>query len=91
MRNAPARLLCETDLVLGGWNPIGITTFPFLLTMNAGVEGHAQFNLGLAYDRGDGVRQDQAKAAFWYRKAAEQGDTDSQFLLGMLYVAGEAP
>ena len=30
-----------------------------------------------------------AKAVFWFRKAAEQGNTDSQFALGMLYKSGK--
>ena len=37
--------------------------------------GHAaaQFNLGLAYDTGRGVPQDDAEAVSWFRKAADQG------------------
>jgi TPR repeat protein len=33
----------------------------------------AQFNLGLMYATGQGVQQDNAAAALWFRKAAEQG------------------
>jgi len=33
----------------------------------------AQFNLGSCYCNGEGVSKDYAKAAAWYRKAAEQG------------------
>ena len=32
----------------------------------------AQFNLGLMYDKGDGVRQSFPKAVKWYRKAKMQ-------------------
>ena len=39
----------------------------------------AQFNLGLMYDKGQGVRQDYAQAVQWYRKAAEQGDAQAQY------------
>ena len=35
----------------------------------------AQFNLGLMYFTGHGVQQDNAAAALWFRKAAEQGCT----------------
>ena len=35
----------------------------------------AQYNLGIMYENGRGVSQDNAKAAEWYRKSAEQGDT----------------
>ena len=34
---------------------------------------------------GLGVAQDNAQAAFWYRKVAEQGDTEAIFGLGDLY------
>src|ERR1039458_6470539 len=49
----------------------------------------AQFNLGLMYARGDGVRQDYVEAAGWFRKAATQGDPDAQFYLGALYERGD--
>lgn len=43
-------------------------------------QGHAkaQFNLGVMYDRGQGVTQDYAEASKWYRKTAEQGDAAAQ-------------
>ena len=33
-----------------------------------------QKNLGTMYYNGQGVPQDYAQAAYWYRKAADQGD-----------------
>ena len=42
----------------------------------------AQFNLGLMYDKGQGVPQDYAEAVKWYRKAAEQGNAKAQYNLG---------
>ena len=39
--------------------------------------------------QGQGVPQDYAEAAKWYRKAAEQGDMDSQNRLAALYLAGD--
>lgn len=42
----------------------------------------AQRNLGLAYLKGTGVQEDVAEAARWLHKAAQQGDSDSQFLFG---------
>jgi len=33
---------------------------------------NAQFMLGMMYDAGKGVKQDQQVAASWYRKAADQ-------------------
>jgi len=37
----------------------------------------AQTNLAVMYEEGEGVAQDNAKALFWYQKAAQQGDIDS--------------
>jgi TPR repeat protein len=49
----------------------------------------AQYNLGLMYDKGEGVPQDKAEAVKWYRKAAEQGDADAQVNLGFMYGNGD--
>ncbi len=48
----------------------------------------AQFVLGLTYDFGRGVPTDEAEAARWYRKAAEQGHARAQFFLGMMHDYG---
>jgi TPR repeat protein len=45
----------------------------------------AQFNLGLMYDLGQGVVQNDPEAAKWYRLAADQGRDDAQYQLGRLY------
>src|SRR5210317_891265 len=58
---------------------------PLASTGNA----EAQFNVGLMYKDGDGVPQDHAKAAEWYRKAAEQGYAEAQYYLGISYYYGE--
>jgi uncharacterized protein len=50
---------------------------------------HAQNQLGVMYYRGEGVRQDYAEAARWYRKAAEQGNVVSQVNLADLYRDGK--
>ena len=41
------------------------------------------------YDFGRGVTQDYAEAVKWYRKAAEQGDSNAQYNLGVMYDNGE--
>lgn len=38
-----------------------------------GGDAQAPYRLGVRYYKGDGVAQDKAEAAKWYRKAAEQG------------------
>jgi TPR repeat protein len=48
----------------------------------------AQFNLGERYSRGDGVTRDDAQAARWFRKAAEQGNALAQTYLGAAYELG---
>jgi len=43
------------------------------------------------YLNGQGVPQDYAEAAKWYRKAAEQGDVDALRILGLAYYLGRGP
>ena len=52
-------------------------------------EAAAQFNLGHRYRRGIGLQKDSAKAAMWFRKAAEQGDIGAEYEFGAMLVAGE--
>ena len=54
-------------------------------------QGHAwaQNNLGVMYDKGEGVPEDDAEAVRWYRRAAEQGDAYAQSNLGAKYGKGE--
>ena len=60
-------------------------------TLQSARQGNAaaQFNLGLMYDSGRGVRQDYTKAVQWYRKAAEQGQAEAQYNLGVMYEEGQ--
>ena len=48
----------------------------------------AQYNLGGAYEHGNGIAQDYTQAAQWYRQAAQQGDAFAQNSLGDLYANG---
>ena len=47
--------------------------------------GHAGADL---YGAGNGVRQDLARAAAWFTRAAEQDDTTAQLNLGLMYQSG---
>jgi TPR repeat protein len=49
----------------------------------------AQFNMGVLYDQGKGVPQDNALAIQWYQKAAEQGLPQAQVNLGIMYQEGQ--
>jgi TPR repeat protein len=48
----------------------------------------AQYALATAYYEGDGVEEDYAQAANWFRKAAESGCAESAYWLGMMYGHG---
>ena len=41
------------------------------------------------YKNGEGVPQDYAEAIHWYLKAAEQGDVNAQFNLGLMHDEGQ--
>jgi len=45
----------------------------------------AQYNVGLSYDNGNGVKKNTKKAFEWYLKAAEQGHAKAQFNVGYSY------
>jgi len=49
----------------------------------------ARYNLGVMYQLGLGVPQDDQEAVRWYRLAAEQGDASAQFKLGIMYDKGK--
>ena len=48
----------------------------------------AQSNLGVCYEKGQGVTQSYEKAVEWYTKAAEQGSATAQYNLGLCYEFG---
>jgi TPR repeat protein len=48
----------------------------------------AQTLLGVMYDKGDGVPQDDKTAVKWYKLAAEQGVARAQYNLGLMYGLG---
>ena len=48
----------------------------------------AQYSIGVKYDTGEGVPQDDAEAVIWYRRAAEQGHACAQYSLGRMYDIG---
>ena len=49
----------------------------------------AQFNLGVMYNKGQGIPQDYAEALKWHRLAAEQGYASAQFGLAIMYEEGK--
>jgi len=57
----------------------------------AAEQGHvnAQYNIGIMYERGNGVKQDYKEALKWYHKAAEQGKAEAQHNIGIMYADGQ--
>jgi TPR repeat protein len=49
----------------------------------------AQYDLGICYERGWGVAQDEVEALKWYRKAAEQNYALAQYALGYCHWRGQ--
>ncbi len=48
----------------------------------------AQYNLGIIYEYGRGVKQNDVEAVKWYRKASVQGVSVAQYKLGVMYDNG---
>ena len=51
-------------------------------------DANAQFNLGVRYDNGEGVPQNNVEALKWYWLAANQGLANAQYNLGVRYGEG---
>jgi TPR repeat protein len=49
----------------------------------------AQLNLGLMYEKGQGVVQDYKEAVRWVQLAARQGYVEAQYNLGVMYAQGK--
>ncbi len=54
----------------------------FRLFRQLAERGHAdaQYHLGLMYSEGHGTARDDAKAMYWFARAAEQGDLNAGFI-----------
>ena len=57
--------------------------------MQHGKNSEGQNALGLMYARGQGVAQNDAEAAKWFRLAAAQGHAGAQYNLGAMYQDGK--
>src|SRR6202050_4958340 len=88
---APARA-AELDNVYGAFQRGYFLTAFGLATQRATDKNDpkAMTMLGQLYAEGDGVPQDDRKAAEWYKLAADRGDRDAMFALAMFRLAGRA-
>ena len=57
--------------------------FDFLLKEAEQGNEKAQYLLGQMYEKGTGIKPNYQKAVEWYTKAAEQGEIEAQFNLGI--------
>src|SRR5262249_52017634 len=53
-----------------------------------GGDARSQYGLGYLYQFGLGVSADDLEAKAWYQKAADQGEPNALFALGLIYEAG---
>lgn len=60
-----------------------------VMTNQVGNAAKAQFNLGVQYDTGEGVVQNDETAVEWYTKSALQGYAAAQYNLGVMYAKGK--
>ena len=62
----------------------------FIYAYNASLKGNAlaQFDLGLMYAKGDGVRRDEREAFKWFHKAARNNHTEAKFYMGLSFAQG---
>ena len=51
-------------------------------------DAKTKYDLGVLYEKGQGVERDDAQAVRWYRSAAEQGIVSAQYRLGLSYSDG---
>ena len=52
-------------------------------------DASAQYRLGVMYEKGQGIPQDDSQAAVWYLKAAIQDDSRAQFAIAEMYAKGQ--
>lgn len=52
-------------------------------------DAREQYNLGVIYLHGEGVKQDDKQAFNWLQKAAKQGDPKAQYAVGSMYYEGK--
>lgn len=49
----------------------------------------SQYNLGVMYFKGEGVKADPLEGVEWFRKAAAKGQVQAQFVLGTIFDGGK--
>ena len=79
----------NVDLVFGAYQRGQYKTAFELATVRAQAgDPKAMTMLGELYSNAMGIRRDYAKAAEWYKRAADAGDREAMFALAMLRISG---
>ena len=68
-----------------------VTAVRLLEPLASAGDALAQLRLGTLYYHGHGVRESDALALQWFRRAADQGLAEAQFQLGNMHAYGQAP
>jgi len=84
----PARRIYEQGMELAKKKQLADAVSLFQQASEQG-NRRAQYQMGLLYARGDGVKKDFGIARKWLRKAAMQGHPKAQFYLGQMYAFGD--
>lgn len=79
---------CAAIAILSGCTTPGPSVDELRAKANHG-DPTSQFQLGVAYDSGQGVQRNLTEAVSWYKKAAEQGHANAQNSLGSMYQNGQ--
>ena len=61
-----------------------------IYAQRAAAQGNAraQFDLGLMYAKGEGVKRDERAAFKWFHKAARNNHTEAKFYMGLSFAQG---
>jgi hypothetical protein len=87
---ATNRVVAVSNRVLTATNPVvGVADTEHIRRALEEAEAIEWYNRGVRYAKGDGVSQDYAEAAKWFRAAAVRGHEAAQFNLAVLHVNGQ--
>jgi len=70
-------------------NPANPEEINYTIALAKTGAANAQFDLGLMYRTGKGLKKNSSKAMKWFRLAGEQGRADALFNIGQMYANGE--
>lgn len=83
------KILLGSMLLLGCTTSIVTSQFEDILKLAEQGNAQAQYELGMMYGIGDGVKQDTANALVWLLKAAKNGNESAELFLTFLLLIRE--